>query len=355
MRSPTTVLLLLAPLSVSGLSAVLGTDNTCPSNFTTIDSEAACRAALQVLGIDGYEYNGDEPGGADESWPKGCYHCDGVNGCTDGVWFNAAAAGSDNGGANVICVSESAAGQLTEGGVLFVGDSDVDIWPTEENWPDSYNVGVGGATCKDVKNEANALVDAFAPSWVVLVCGENDLWGASVSNTFNRLKLAVRRLTSAGARVLYIGTKPEPDTTSLHDDYESYDAKVKALAADLAAESGAQHAPLVMLDSYQAFVDLGNPDSLYQNDQLHLSDDGYAHWEAWAEAALADDADPLCEVWRGFACVQNASVPLESPEPQCAADKWSERKCKKKCVGKNKCHKNKCKSKKCAASCCGSG
>jgi len=93
---------------------------------------------------------------------------------------------------------------------------------------------------------------------------------------------------------------------------------------------------------------------VYQNDQLHLSDEGYAHWEAWAGAALADDADPLCEVWRGFDCVQGASG-LESPEPECAADKWSVSKCEKKCVGKGRCHKTKCKSKKCAASCCGSG
>ena len=40
---------------------------------------------------------------------------------------------------------------------------------------DGYNIGIGGSTCKEVKKRAADRMAAFLPSWVVLVCGENDL------------------------------------------------------------------------------------------------------------------------------------------------------------------------------------
>ena len=351
-------LLLLAPLTVSGRSAELGTDNTCPSGKTRIGSGIACRAALQLLGYDGSEYKGEEPGGADESWPAGCYRCDGVAGCQNGVWFNPAGVGSVNGGANVICADGLE--PLSKGGLLFAGDSDIDGWASEQKWPNSYNVGVGGATCLNVKKEAAALVEAFLPSWVVLVCGENDLMGASVSSTFSRLRKSVERLTSSGSRVLYIGTKPEPSTKNLHDEYTEYDAKVKQLAADLAASSNDGRPPLVMVDSFSSFEQLGNPSSLYKSDRLHLSGGGYAYWEAWVEVAMASDVT-ACEVFANGVCVQGQGIasptPTAVPAAQCLADIRKTHKCKKRCAKKTrkhpdgKCHKKGCK-KKCATTCC---
>jgi hypothetical protein len=44
---------------------------------------------------------------------------------------------------------------------------------------------------------------------------ENDLWSASVAQTYTRFSAVVSKATAVGARVLYMGTKPEPDTSSL--------------------------------------------------------------------------------------------------------------------------------------------
>ena len=121
-------------------------------------------------------------------------------------------------------------------------------------------IGVGGATCKDVRNGATQAAAAFGPSWVVLVCGENDLWGKSVAATINRFKGVVAKYAGTGARVLYLSTKPEPATTSLHDKYQEYDSAIKAHAAELAGATGAPP-PLVVVDSYGGFEDVGNPSS----------------------------------------------------------------------------------------------
>jgi len=73
---------------------------------------------------------------------------------------------------------------------------------------------VGGATCADVLGEIDALLSAFSPATVLLVCGENNLDSQSASQAFQDFSAILGRITSAGARTLYIGTKPEPGTTS---------------------------------------------------------------------------------------------------------------------------------------------
>lgn len=120
---------------------------------------------------------------------------------------------------------------LALSGILFAGDSDIEGWATAAEFPKSVNVGVGGATCANVAKKAEGHISAYAPSTVVLVCGENDLaYGASVAKTMKRLTKAIDRLSSGGARVIYIGTKPEPSTKNLHKKYRNYNEKVRALA-----------------------------------------------------------------------------------------------------------------------------
>ena len=44
---------------------------------------------------------------------------------------------------------------------------------------------------------------------------------------------------------------------------------------------------------------MGNPDSFYADDELHLSSEGYTYWEEWAGLALAT---PECPMWEGGTC-----------------------------------------------------
>jgi lysophospholipase L1-like esterase len=180
-------------------------------------------------------------------------------------------------------------------GLLFEGDSDIELWDTS-GYPDAANIGVGGAVCEDVLDTIEDTLQTYQPDVVVLVCGENDLWDQSASATFDAFSAVVSRIHDSRATVYYMGTKPEPSTTSLHAAYQEYDALIRAHATSLAADGAG---PLVMIDVYRGFAAQGNPDSLYQGDGLHLSDEGYALWDAWLEAAFAED---ICVLWENGVC-----------------------------------------------------
>ncbi len=184
--------------------------------------------------------------------------------------------------------------------LLFEGDSDVELWDTS-GYPDSHNVGVGGAVCADVLDTIDDTLQTYQPSVVVLVCGENDLWGQDVSDTFDDVSAVFERIQASGATTYYMGTKPEPSTTSLHDEYRAYDTRISEHAARLASDGDT---PLVMIDVYRGFQAEGNPDSLYQSDELHLSEEGYALWDSWLTTALDDDT---CIMWESGECVRTGT------------------------------------------------
>jgi len=260
---------------------------------------------MHSLGTAGTQFLGSENV---TDWPAGCYSCSNMADCTDGVWFNAHATGAANGQARPLC-GPALYMPPVSGKTLFIGDSDIDFWPNPSPFPGSYNVGSGGDSCTDVLGEVEGMLATFSPERVVLVCGENDLSsGRNVTQTFDTFSQIVTKL-AAVPRVLYIGTKPEPATTSLHSSYREYDALIKQYAATLALSSGSNLTPLVMVDSYSSLEDLGNGAALYDTDQLHLSATGYGHWSQWATQALndTDAVSQSCEVWRSGACVQPVS------------------------------------------------
>ena len=285
---------LVIPMPAS-ISMTIG--NTCPAGSQHIASMELCRAALSLYNLPftsendmlfGDDFNGTEDDG---DWPKGCYFCEGVDGCTDGAWFNEHGAGSAHGDSEVICSPDLTPVDGVDGPVLFVGDSDIDYWrDTETTFEDSapagavYNVGYGGYTCSDVMPEVSGFVAAFEPSVVVLVCGENDLGGGkSVAQTFKHFKQAVRAYVDGGAgRVISLSTKPEPDSTEMHGEYEELDDLIKSEFV------GEMDGRFVFVDSYNGFLDLGNERSLYHGDGLHLSEEGYGYWNSWVETALGD-------------------------------------------------------------------
>ena len=59
---------------------------------------------------------------------------------------------------------------------------------------------------------------------------------------------------------------------------------------------------LIVVDVYASFEDLGNPDSLYDDDELHLSSEVYDYWNQWVDSAL-DDAD-ACVIWQSNSCIR---------------------------------------------------
>jgi len=306
------------------MSVSLTSGNTCPSGYSHISSWQTCRAALSIYSaldpsneIFGQDYQGVEPGGPSEDWPKGCYYCKNVPNCSNGVWFNGASEGSVVQNGQIFCGDEHFESMINtdQSTRLFVGDSDIDYWTQVESsfgtsFPNTsddidgiaaYNVGVGGYTCVDVFAETSSFIEAFSPNQVVLVCGENDLFEYSVQKTFENYQKVVSAYIESGTKVVSISTKPEPSTAYLHSKYRQLDIKIKEWAAsDLSASD------FVFIDSYYGFEDLGNGNNLYAGDRLHLSSLGYSYWEEWLEIALADTTNS-CQLWRSGECTSSSS------------------------------------------------
>jgi len=301
-------------------AAVEPGNNGCSDDRRQVIKEKKCKKAAkkQVNKFFSTENTAD--------WPSGCYFCENdVDNCTPGTWWNDHQTGTANGDTKRLCAvpgwngcKNGGCGEPTDGGdgggektykTLFVGDSDIKYWKTTDaDFPDSANVGVVGWTTKNVANNIDGFLAEHQPTdWVVLVCGENDFYsGRNVGKAFKSFqKIVSEVLTTTGARVLYIGTKPEPDTQKKHDKYEKYDQKIRGYAQQLSdnRDDTTLPPPLVMIDTYSHFLSIGNPGSLYQNDQLHLSQNGYRYWNDWTNFVF-ENADSQCQVYRDNECTQ---------------------------------------------------
>jgi len=215
-----------------------------------------------------------------------------------------------------IGISPVEGGEAQATSILFAGDSDIELWKnTDQLYPGSVNKGDGGSTCKQWTNRIDQWLDKYQPTTVVLVCGENDLaYGDSPSKAFQNFKKVVDKISDSGATPIYFGTKPEPSTKGLHAQYRKYDALIR----DHYEEKS--QSPFVMIDVYPVFVKLGNPNSLYRNDRLHLSNEGYGYWNTWLQAELDDTSG--CRHWMNGECTlasgddsNPVSTPTKAPAP----------------------------------------
>ena len=284
--------------------------NECGSGFTQITEEVACRAGMQLAGEDHDEFMGTEDSA---NWPRGCYYCEDVCGCNDGTWFNQNAVGSANGGARPYCQKDFL--PLQAGWQVHIGDSDQDYWATTAEFPNSYNLGFGGYTCTDMLTEIDLYLTVLKPKWIVVTCGENDVSppnASTAAQAFADFKMVVDKYIAAGARMLTLSTKPEPGTKRLHTVYQEYDALVLEYAKQLAIKSS-NPPPLVIINTWQGLLDVGNRNSLYKSDKLHLSSSGYAYWNSWTKTALADTK--TCVQWLSGQCAFPVTTTSPAPGP----------------------------------------
>ena len=273
-------------LAVNQASVFRSQGSDCPAGFGPVTSLAACRAALDMVGMSGMDFNGSE---AEANWPAGCYYHD------NGVWFNSHSTGKTVSGTNRFCQKNYDAAAVE---VLFVGDSDIDYWDSAVAFPGSFNVGVGGYTTKDVVKEVDQWVADLSPTWVVIVCGENDLNGQRKQTTkaFNRFKTIVSKFMGDGAGVIYLGTKPEPDSKSLYGEYQFYDASIRGFATAQAKESPGK---FQMIDVFRSFT---SEAELYNSDELHMSLQGYKFWNGWVKLAM--ESTTPCVLWMDGVCLE---------------------------------------------------
>jgi hypothetical protein len=284
-------------LAVNKASVFLSTSPSCPNDSSPITTLAGCRAALDMVGLSGHDYyNGAS---SEENWPEGCYFCEKVKGCGDGVWFNSHAGGEAVAGTRRFCQSNYDAAAVD---MLFVGDSDIDHWDSAVPFPGSFNVGIGGYQCRDVIKEVDQWVEDLDPKWVVLVCGENDINGerSETEGAYKKFKTIVQKFLDDGARVIYMGTKPEPDSKELAEEYKYYDAKVRKLATELS--KGETSPPFQMIDVFPSF---SSKPEIFNTDGLHMSRLGYTFWNGWVKLAMSGSP---CIRWMDGVCVETPDV-----------------------------------------------
>jgi lysophospholipase L1-like esterase len=219
--------------------------------------------------------------------------------------------------------------------VVFFGDSDIEYWDLPgTGFPDALNLGIGGATVREAARHVAATIDAVQPKEFVVFCsGENDLEyspkreGAPepTEALFAHFKTVLDAVTSSAHRpqLVYVGTKPEPNSAHLYPRYKAYDSMIRqhAMALSAAARHAGTPTPLVFVDTFSLLSELwtcpkcaapcldprscGSDDDsvcgccqccdacvpnarlLYQDDGLHLTGHGYAHLARWVAEAMA--------------------------------------------------------------------
>jgi hypothetical protein len=285
-------------IAVNHANVFISEGAECPNGFDPIDTLSACRAALDMVGMAGWEYNGAD---SEHNWPKGCYYCKNVKNCAGGVWFNSHDSGSTVEGTFRFCHKQYNPHQVE---ILFVGDSDIDYWESSTSFPGSMNVGIGGYTTSDVIKEVDQWVADLNPKWVVIVCGENDIDGKreETAAAFDRFKTIVNKFIADGARVIYLGTKPEPGSKNIYDEYKFYDEEIRKWARGLAVP----HTGLPDFQMIDVFKSFTSATELYNSDELHMSRLGYKFWNGWVKIAMGS-ATP-CIRWRDGVCVEVPSA-----------------------------------------------
>lgn len=213
--------------------------------------------------------------------------------------------------------------------IVIVGDSNLDYWDDPEYcgifcsdsvMHESLNIAIEGSTCGALSLFAEDLVTQYSDlDWYIIHCGPNDIefskcgffsvGGVTADEAFASLKRVVDVIldVDADVRILFYGALHNPYSYMKWPIFDEYDDLVRNYALEHAGD--AMLPPLVFIDSSGGFDLLGNPDSIYADDMIHMSVEGYAHWSAWSTTALnaTNTSDEDCVVWVGGVCSVHAS------------------------------------------------
>lgn len=194
-----------------------------------------------------------------------------------------------------------------KGQILFIGSSSFTRWTSVgQSFPgrEILNRAFGGSALTDLLARVDDVVTPYAPSQVVLYCGENDfaydpsLDPETVVSRFKRVYRKIRARTR-DAPFVYVSMKPSPSRWELAPKFKVANAAIRSF---LARERGT------------AFVDVwpvmlgqdGTPRSeLFVEDRLHVNQEGYRLWAPLLDRVLLKPSSrapvPVADVpwWAG--------------------------------------------------------
>jgi lysophospholipase L1-like esterase len=174
-----------------------------------------------------------------------------------------------------------------KGGVVFVGSSSIRLWDLKKSFPDlnAINRGFGGSQLADSVRYADRIVTPYKPRVVVLYAGDNDIAAGKkaeeISRDFTHFVAAVRK-ELPDTKIIYIPVKPSTARWKLIDEQRKTNQMIKDQC-----EKGEN---LVYLPIEKPMLDdQGQPrPELLRKDGLHMTDEGYAIWNAMLKPHLTN-------------------------------------------------------------------
>jgi lysophospholipase L1-like esterase len=164
-----------------------------------------------------------------------------------------------------------------ENTILFVGSSSIRLWPTALYFPNLYviNRGFGGSHISDVNYYYEQVVKKYKPSKIIFYAGDNDIAAGKspdqVLEDFQNFTEKVE-MDFPETLVFYLFIKPSSSRWQFWPHM---------LAANLKIKQFSEGNPnFFYIDTASPMLnDTGEPNpDLFQDDNLHLNDQGYQLW-----------------------------------------------------------------------------
>jgi lysophospholipase L1-like esterase len=175
-----------------------------------------------------------------------------------------------------------------KGAVLFVGSSSIRFWTNLANDFPEWKVirrGFGGSHLPDVTYFADRIVIPYRPSKIVLYAGDNDIAkGRSAKQVAQDFRAFVKKVHSElpETKIYCLAIKPSASRWHLSPQAMEANRLVRGYCRG--------HRKLEFIDVWTPILGAdGRPNAaLFQKDNLHLNEAGYARWIPVIRKALKD-------------------------------------------------------------------
>lgn len=163
--------------------------------------------------------------------------------------------------------------------ILFTGSSSIRLWKTleEDMKPLAVqNRGFGGSTLPEVLHYADRIILPYAPEFIVLYCGENDLANdvTTTDQVYEDFKLLYRYLRKQlpATHLYYISIKPSVMRWEFWPKFNDANQKI--------AKFISHHKKCHYIDVASQMLDENGEvlQDIFVEDKLHMNAKGYTIW-----------------------------------------------------------------------------
>lgn len=176
-------------------------------------------------------------------------------------------------------------------GVIFYGSSSIRLW---ENLDSDFkicnplNLGFGGSTLEACGYFFKRIIKPLSPKHLVVYAGDNDLGDGKTPAQVHRYFLELCKLIDESFGCLpttYVSIKPSPARWQINDKIKTTNILIE--------ETIRNKQFMYFVDVYSKMIgDNGLPIKyLYDDDELHLSREGYKLWKQLLLTHISSNSD----------------------------------------------------------------